>query len=47
MIKRLSMSTIMNAWIFAPARLTEDLGATSANSREEARLPLPFGIGVL
>jgi hypothetical protein len=47
MIKRLSMAAIMNAWIFAPARLTEDLGAISANSRDTAKCPLPFGIRVL
>jgi hypothetical protein len=47
MIKRLSMAAIMDAWIFAPGRGTTNLGAISANLREDTLFPLPFGIGLL
>ena len=48
MIKRLSMAAIMNASIFAPARLSRAISARFRQIlRDAARLPLPFDIGVL
>ena len=42
MIKRLSMAAIMSAWIFAPARLRDDLVAVSANSRDAGGCRFPL-----